>query len=230
MILVNRLWFVCRTNKYPMKVLWSAGKGERVILDNSKIYSVLLCKQCVQNFSKSVSVQSSKHLPFSRVFSGYVRHVLQCIRRPKSTNANSAPLKSSGNKSEKLEASKISKQEFKRLLGLAKPERWKLAGAIVLLLVSSTVTMAIPFALGKVIDIIYTEDSKQMKSNLNALCATLLGVFILGGLCNFGRVYLMNLSGKSRALSEVTCQPALSLADLVEVECDTIHSVNAGRI
>uniref|UniRef100_A0A1B6FPA5 ATP-binding cassette sub-family B member 10, mitochondrial n=1 Tax=Cuerna arida TaxID=1464854 RepID=A0A1B6FPA5_9HEMI len=204
MILVNRLWFVCRTNKYPMKVLWSAGKGERVILDNSRIYSVLLCKQCVQNFSKSVSVQSGKHLPFSRVFPGYVRCVLQCIRRPKSTNANSALLKNSGNKSEKLEASKISKQEFKRLLGLAKPERWKLAGAIALLLVSSTVTMAIPFALGKVIDIIYTEDSKQMRSNLNALCATLLGVFILGGLCNFGRVYLMNLSGQriTRALRE----------------------------
>ncbi|XP_054262814.1 ATP-binding cassette sub-family B member 10, mitochondrial isoform X2 [Macrosteles quadrilineatus] len=64
--------------------------------------------------------------------------------------------------------------------------------------------MSVPFALGKVIDIIYTEDSEQMKKNLNTLCLTLLGVFILGGLCNFGRVYLMNLSGQriTRALRE----------------------------
>lgn len=55
--------------------------------------------------------------------------------------------------------------------------------------------MAVPFALGKVIDIIYTDDSEQLRRNLNVVCVTLLGVFIIGGLCNFGRVYLMSVSG-----------------------------------
>lgn len=70
------------------------------------------------------------------------------------------------------------------------------AGAICLLLVSSTVTMAVPFALGKVIDIIYTADPNQMRQNLNTLCSVLLGVFLIGSVCNFGRVYLMTVSGK----------------------------------
>lgn len=55
--------------------------------------------------------------------------------------------------------------------------------------------MAVPFALGKVIDIIYTDDSEQLRRNLNVVCAILLGVFVIGGLCNFGRVYLMSVSG-----------------------------------
>lgn len=55
--------------------------------------------------------------------------------------------------------------------------------------------MAVPFALGRVIDLIYSTDSEVMKGNLHTFCAILLGVFIVGGLCNFGRVYLMNMSG-----------------------------------
>ena len=55
--------------------------------------------------------------------------------------------------------------------------------------------MAVPFCLGKVIDVIYTTDSNKMKENLNKLSVALLGIFIIGGLCNFGRVYLMSISG-----------------------------------
>jgi ABC-type multidrug transport system fused ATPase/permease subunit len=70
------------------------------------------------------------------------------------------------------------------------------AGAFVLLLVSSTVTMAVPFALGTVIDTIYTKDSSKMQENLNKLCFTLTLIFIVGATCNFGRIYLMNISGE----------------------------------
>jgi ATP-binding cassette subfamily B (MDR/TAP) protein 10 len=69
-------------------------------------------------------------------------------------------------------------------------------GAITLLVISSAVTMTIPFCLGKVIDIIYTGDNVEAtKKNLNSVCLGLLGVFIIGGICNFGRVYLMQMSG-----------------------------------
>ncbi|CAH1390323.1 unnamed protein product [Nezara viridula] len=86
--------------------------------------------------------------------------------------------------------------EFGKVIQLAKPEKWRIAGGVLLLLVSSTVTMSVPIALGKVIDIIYDADTGHMRENLNIICAALLAVFIVGGLCNFGRVYLMNISAQ----------------------------------
>ncbi|KAK7012586.1 ATP-binding cassette sub- B member 10, mitochondrial, partial [Halocaridina rubra] len=68
--------------------------------------------------------------------------------------------------------------------------------AVCLLALSSTITMAVPFALGQVIDIIYTDDHTVLKQNLNQVCFILSGVFLLGGLSNFGRVYLMNVAGQ----------------------------------
>jgi len=74
-------------------------------------------------------------------------------------------------------------------------------GAVCLLLVSSSVTMAVPFCLGRVIDIIYTADPLKMRENLTTLSVVLLGVFLVGGLCNFGRVYLMSVSGREQVIS-----------------------------
>lgn len=70
-------------------------------------------------------------------------------------------------------------------------------GAIGFLLVSSTVTMAVPFSIGKVLDIIYStsDNSDDAKSQLNQLCGVLICVFGVGAVCNFARVYLMSLSG-----------------------------------
>lgn len=90
---------------------------------------------------------------------------------------------------------KIKNNEFQRLFMLAAPEKWRLVGAITFLFISSTITMAVPFCLGKVIDIIYQKDQKDTKENLNRVCLALLGIFIFGGLCNFTRVYLMSTTG-----------------------------------
>lgn len=60
---------------------------------------------------------------------------------------------------------------------------------------SSSITMAVPFALGHVIDVIYTADPVEMKQNLKNVCLGLVGLFVTGGLANFGRVYLMNIAG-----------------------------------
>ncbi|XP_048240807.1 ATP-binding cassette sub-family B member 10, mitochondrial-like isoform X2 [Haliotis rufescens] len=98
--------------------------------------------------------------------------------------------------SSKTAVPKIS--DVKRLIGLAKPERLKLAGALGLLVVSSGVTMAVPFCIGKVIDIIYTASQEgKMEEKLNSLCQILLVVFLLGGVANFGRVYLMTVAGQN---------------------------------
>lgn len=93
---------------------------------------------------------------------------------------------------------KLKTSDIKRLFSLAEPEKWTLAGAISFLVVSSSVTMAIPFSLGKVLDIIYssTSDLGAAREKLDTLCLMLCGVFLIGGLCNFGRVYLMSISGQ----------------------------------
>ncbi|XP_066603894.1 ATP-binding cassette sub-family B member 10, mitochondrial [Prorops nasuta] len=85
--------------------------------------------------------------------------------------------------------------ELKQLFVLAKPEKWRLAAAIIFLFISSTVTMAVPFSLGRVIDVIYTKDKEKMRDNLNKICFILFGVFVIGALSNFVRVYFMSTAG-----------------------------------
>lgn len=70
-----------------------------------------------------------------------------------------------------------------------------ISGGIGLLFVSSAITMAIPFALGKVIDIIYGANQESMVENLTNVSLILVGIFIFGAACNFGRTYLMGVSG-----------------------------------
>lgn len=85
--------------------------------------------------------------------------------------------------------------ELKNLILLAAPEKWTLMKAIAFLLVSSSVTMAVPFCFGKVIDIINTVEKTNMKEELNRLTFALLVVFLIGGVSNFSRVYLMSTAG-----------------------------------
>ena len=92
------------------------------------------------------------------------------------------------------------------------PERYHLAAGIGLLVISSSVTMSIPFAMGKVIDMIYkidqlkstsesiksedaltSEERNQITRKLQNVCIALVGVFTVGALANFGRVYLMRM-------------------------------------
>ncbi|KAI9552331.1 ABC transporter [Daphnia sinensis] len=91
---------------------------------------------------------------------------------------------------------KIKSEELRRLVGLAKSEKYRLTGGIGLLFVSSAITMAIPFALGKVIDIIYGANQESMVENLTNVSLILVGIFIFGAACNFGRTYLMGVSGQ----------------------------------
>lgn len=86
--------------------------------------------------------------------------------------------------------------EVIRLLHLARPERWHLAGAVGLLVISSSVTIAVPFCVGKVIDVIYNTDFKKHKQNLTYMCVIFAAIFAVGALANFGRVYLMQTSGQ----------------------------------
>lgn len=86
------------------------------------------------------------------------------------------------------------KSDIQRLFALAKPEKWVLLASVGCLFVSSAITMTVPFAVGRVLDIIFTETFS--KENLTNFCLILSGVFLIGGLANFGRIYLMNTACK----------------------------------
>nr|AEE61847.1 unknown [Dendroctonus ponderosae] len=178
------------------------------------IYSVLISKSSLPtlvNYAKNVP--TTKY--FVRSFKGSAEKVRKTQNyQPVSVRESGEPI---GNKilemfrrynskspksPEKPEvnvrkAPKLRKTDLSRLFALAKPEKWRLTSAIGFLLVSSTVSMAVPFSLGKILDIIYTkaEDFDKAKAKLNKVCGILLSVFVLGGLCNFGRVYCMSIAG-----------------------------------
>ncbi|XP_017320129.1 ATP-binding cassette sub-family B member 10, mitochondrial isoform X1 [Ictalurus punctatus] len=90
----------------------------------------------------------------------------------------------------------VSTNDFKKLLQLAHPERWRLSAAVSFLVVSSAVTMSAPFFLGKVIDTVYSNSSEEFTSSLTSLCIMLAGVFLCGGAANAARVYLIQVSGQ----------------------------------
>ncbi|XP_005618913.3 ATP-binding cassette sub-family B member 10, mitochondrial [Canis lupus baileyi] len=88
------------------------------------------------------------------------------------------------------------RSEAQKLLGLAYPERGRLAAAVGFLAMSSVITMSAPFFLGKIIDVIYTNPTVDYGSNLTHLCLVLSGVFLCGAAANAVRIYLMQTSGQ----------------------------------
>lgn len=68
---------------------------------------------------------------------------------------------------------------------------------MVLLVISSSVTMAVPFFIGKLIDFIQSsEDREKMKEKLKTVTLAMTGVFVVGALANFGRVYIIQSTGQ----------------------------------
>lgn len=86
---------------------------------------------------------------------------------------------------------KLTSSELARLLRLAKHEKGRIACAIALLLISSTVTMSVPYFLGKIIDMLQTYKQDELRTRLKQMTFVLVGIFGIGALANFGRVYLI---------------------------------------
>lgn len=135
-----------------------------------------------------------------RIFGLYLPSRTSPVRSRSSTSGS---LINNGKEEKQEENVNPAKKQLKsddlfRILSLAKPEYKNLAGAIGLLFISSAVTMSVPFCMGKIIDIIYTssQNPAQMVDTLTYVCKILCGVFLLGGTANFGRVYLIQISGQ----------------------------------
>ncbi|KAL0955750.1 hypothetical protein HGRIS_001965 [Hohenbuehelia grisea] len=90
-----------------------------------------------------------------------------------------------------------SASSFYNLISLAKPERKPLTIAVGLLLVSSSVSMSIPFTVGKLIDFFSTTTPQiPMGLSIGQASAILLVLFTTGAVANAGRAMLMKMAGQ----------------------------------
>lgn len=90
--------------------------------------------------------------------------------------------------------------EITRLLKIARPEAKSLMLAIVCLLISSSISMSVPFAIGKVIDAA-TKDTGETSNVLFGLSlptfySVLGGILVVGAAANFGRVTTLRIVGE----------------------------------
>lgn len=90
-----------------------------------------------------------------------------------------------------------SASSLRKIVSLAKPERATLSVAVALLFVSSSVSMSIPFTIGKLIDY-FASSSVEIPFGLSptAAAGVLLSVCTVGALASATRTYLMKMSGQ----------------------------------
>ncbi|KAL1878076.1 hypothetical protein VTK73DRAFT_8127 [Phialemonium thermophilum] len=94
--------------------------------------------------------------------------------------------------------SKASFAEVWRLIKIARPEVKALGLAFVLLLVSSSITMSIPFSVGRILDLSTKsdEDVRLFGLTLTQFFGGLAAVLTLGAMANFGRILLLRIVGE----------------------------------
>ncbi|KAH9507216.1 ATP-binding cassette sub- B member 10, mitochondrial [Bulinus truncatus] len=141
---------------------------------------------------KSQSKNALNHQPF-KIFKRIYRSNSKTLNRIKDIISSPQLKRADGPPSV---ANLAKPKNLKRLIGLAKDEKWKLTGALLCLMVSSAVTLSVPYFIGKIIDLIYTSEKDKMMHNLTAFCTSLLAIFFIGGLANFGRVYVIQSSSQ----------------------------------
>jgi len=89
--------------------------------------------------------------------------------------------------------------EVWRLIKIARPEAKVLGVAFVLLLISSSITMSIPFSIGKILDIATKSEpgSDQLFGlDLTTFYMALAGVITVGAAANYGRIIILRIVGE----------------------------------
>ncbi|KAI1914773.1 ATP-binding cassette permease mdl1 [Ophidiomyces ophidiicola] len=90
--------------------------------------------------------------------------------------------------------------EIWRLIKIARPEAKVLSVAFVLLLISSSVSMSIPFSIGKILDIATSSNPDGLKQlfglSLPWFYGALGGVLTLGAMASYGRIVILRIVGE----------------------------------
>lgn len=90
-------------------------------------------------------------------------------------------------------------KEMWRLIKIASPESKSLGFAFIFLLLSSAVSMSVPFSIGKILDIAtQSEGSNELLfgMDINTFYAALAAVLATGAACNFGRIIILRVVGE----------------------------------
>ncbi|RAL60574.1 hypothetical protein DID88_009770 [Monilinia fructigena] len=114
----------------------------------------------------------------------------------KATQVNlSARLQSSGKK----QGNTAAFNEIWRLLKIARPEAKWLGLAFVFLLISSSITMSIPFSIGKILDLATKDPSEGEKLfglDISQFFVALAAVLTMGAAANYGRIIILRIVGE----------------------------------
>lgn len=89
--------------------------------------------------------------------------------------------------------------EVWRLVKIARPESKTLGIAFVFLLISSSISMSIPFSIGKILDIATKSDQgtdQLFGLDLSTFYLALGGVLTLGAAANYGRIIILRIVGE----------------------------------
>lgn len=159
------------------------------LIARNSIRKYHLINQCrkVRNFSLTSKVKvpwSCRNFEFQKSNGSILTRVF-CTKSPKNTDRSWLTIR---------RQHRESNREIRRLFTLAKNEKWYLIGAIGCLVVSTSVTIGVPHAIGRIMDMVVLNNFPKEK--MSSFCVILLGVFIAGSLANFGRIYLMNSASK----------------------------------
>jgi putative ABC transport system ATP-binding protein len=88
--------------------------------------------------------------------------------------------------------------EIWRLLKIARPEAKALGVAFLCLLISSAITMSIPFSIGKIMDIATKGEATNQLFGLSIpmFYGALAGVLVVGAAANYGRIIILRIVGE----------------------------------
>ena len=87
-------------------------------------------------------------------------------------------------------------REVVRLLKIAQPEWKPLTVAVVLLLISSSVSMSLPFSIGKIMDAAAQEQGVVFGMSMEKFCIGLGALLAAGAAANYGRIVLLRIVGE----------------------------------
>ncbi|KAF2139151.1 uncharacterized protein K452DRAFT_300700 [Aplosporella prunicola CBS 121167] len=89
-------------------------------------------------------------------------------------------------------------KEIVRLIKIARPEAKTLSWAFVFLLISSAVSMSIPFSIGKILDIATQADKKDtlFGMDVTTFYLALGGILFVGAGANYGRIIILRIVGE----------------------------------
>ena len=120
-------------------------------------------------------------------------------RSERATQAAQVNLSARLSKDPKEQGKGLGLTETWRLIKIARPEAGVLGWAVLFLVVSSSISMTIPFSIGKFLDVATNKESSNNQLygfDLTTLYLALGGILVVGASANYGRIIILRIVGE----------------------------------